>query len=263
MAEFLKNVPLIYFFWRVASSALQPRCQRKGWLRRKLPKISPLPVSTGPTPSRGICHTMRLETSGVLRLLCAAGFLLALVPDVLAQQSAPENGGRPTVEAARLAEGESIELDGRLDEAVWSRALPAKDFIQIDPSNGRPATERTEVRIAFDADALYMGVTAFDSDPDGWLGFERRRDQFLGADDRFMWTIDTFLDARSGYFFEMNPSGLMADSWFGINGDNRQWDGIWDARARRSEIGWILEIKIPFRTRSEERRVGKEWRTRW
>ena len=195
---------------------------------------------------------MRLVTSGVLRFLCAAGYLFALAPEAGAQQPAPapapESGVRPIVEAARLASGESIELDGRLDEAVWSRALPAKDFIQIDPSNGRPATERTEVRIAFDADALYMGVTAFDSDPDGWLGFERRRDQFLGADDRFMWTIDTFMDARSGYFFEMNPSGLMADSWFGINGDNRQWDGIWDARARRSEIGWILEIKIPFRT---------------
>ena len=63
-----------------------------------------------------------------------------------------------------------------------------------------------------------------------------------------MWTIDTFMDARSGYFFEMNPSGLMADSLFGINGDNRQWDGIWDARVVRSQIGWTLEIKIPFRT---------------
>ena len=57
-----------------------------------------------------------------------------------------------------------------------------------------------------------MGVTCYDSEPDKWLGFQRRRDEFLPADDRFMWTIDTFLDERSGYFFEMNPSGLMADS---------------------------------------------------
>ena len=62
------------------------------------------------------------------------------------------------------------------------------------------------------------------------------------------WTIETFLDERSGYFFEMNTSGLMADSLFGVNGDNRAWDGIWDARVVRSEIGWTIEIEIPFRT---------------
>jgi len=93
-----------------------------------------------------------------------------------------------------------------------------------------------------------MGVTAFDSEPDRWIGYQRRRDEGLGSDDRFMWTIDTFLDGRTGYFFEMNPSGLMADALLGINGQNREWDGIWNARARRSEIGWTLEIEIPFRT---------------
>ena len=148
----------------------------------------------------------------------------------------------------RLTDGESITLDGRLDEPFWSRAVPAADFIQIDPANGTPATEPTEVRIAFDRDALYIGVTCFDSEPDGWLGCQRRRDEGSFSDDRFMWTIDTFLDGRTGYFFEMNPSGLMADALMGINGDNREWDGIWNARVQRSEIGWTLEIEIPFRT---------------
>jgi len=143
---------------------------------------------------------------------------------------------------------EQITLDGRLDEGVWKRAVPAADFIQVDPVNGSPATEPTEVRIVYTRDAIYMGVTCYDSEPDKWLGFQRRRDEFLGSDDRFMWTIDTFLDERSGYFFEMNPSGLMADSLFGVNGDNRAWDGIWDARVRHSEVGWTIEIEIPFRT---------------
>jgi hypothetical protein len=155
---------------------------------------------------------------------------------------------RRLVEATRLSADERITVDGRFDEAVWTRAIPAKDFIQIDPRNGEPATEPTEVRIAFSRDAFYLGVTAFDSEPDKWLGFQRRRDEFLGSDDRFMWRIDTFLDERSGYFFEMNPSGLMADAVFGVNGMNRAWDGIWNARARHSEIGWTLEIEIPFRT---------------
>lgn len=94
-----------------------------------------------------------------------------------------------------MRDGERIVLDGRLDEPVWMRAVPAADFIQIDPNNGRPATEPTEVRIVFDRDGLYLGVTAYDSEPDRWLGYQRRRDEFLGSDDRFMWTIDTFLDA--------------------------------------------------------------------
>ncbi len=180
--------------------------------------------------------------------LCATCVGLAAAEDAAGQQPAAQPPARPTIAATRLAEGESISVDGRLDEAVWARAVPAANFIQIDPANGTPATEKTEVRVVFDANAFYMGVTCFDSDPNGWLGFQRRRDEFLGADDRFMWTIDTFLDARSGYYFETNPSGLIADSIFGINGDNRQWDGVWDMRVHRSEIGWTIEVEIPFRT---------------
>jgi hypothetical protein len=185
-----------------------------------------------------------------LRLLCAVLAALLWAGDLLAQQPAlaPADQARRSITAMRLAPGETITLDGELDEMVWRRAEAARDFIQVDPENGQPATEPTEVRIAFDGQSFYMGVTAFDSEPDKWLGYQRRRDEFLGSDDRFMWTIDTFLDARSGYFFEMNPSGLMADSLMGVNGQNRQWDGIWNARARHTEFGWTLEIQIPFRT---------------
>ncbi|HEU4688083.1 MAG TPA: DUF5916 domain-containing protein [Vicinamibacterales bacterium] len=177
-------------------------------------------------------------------------FLFVAVLPLTTNAQIPETStpARRTVQATRMADDERIEIDGVLDEAAWARALPAKDFIQVDPANGSPATEPTEVRIVFTKDAIYMGVTCYDSEPDKWLGYQRRRDEFLPADDRFMWTIDTFLDERSGYFFEMNPSGLMADSLFGVNGDNRAWDGIWDARVVRSEIGWTIEIEIPFRT---------------
>ncbi len=144
---------------------------------------------------------------------------------------------------------ESIHLDGRLEEPVWQRSLPATDFVQQDPVNGGAPTERTEVRIVFDEEHFYMGVICFDSEPDKLLGNTMKRDEFLMADDRFMWVIDTFLDARTGYFFEMNPSGLMADSLMGTGGSNeRAWDGIWNARVLRSEVGWTIEIEIPFRT---------------
>ena len=159
-----------------------------------------------------------------------------------------DNGERRTLRAVRLQADERIVLDGALDEAPWSRAVPARDFIQQDPDNGKPATERTEVRILFTGTALYMGVTAYDSAPDEWLGYHRRRDDFLQSDDRFMWNIDTFNNQQTGYFFEMNPSGLMGDALRGANFNNRQWDGIWTGKALRSGIGWTLEIEIPFST---------------
>src|SRR5436190_1646693 len=155
---------------------------------------------------------------------------------------------RRTIAAVHIDETETIRLDGRLDEPAWGRAVPASDFIQQDPDNGKPATERTEVRILFTKDALYMGVTCFDSEPDKWLGYQRRRDELLGSDDRFMWNIDTYNNQQYGYFFEMNPSGLMGDALRGASFQNRQWDGVWNARVQRSEIGWTLEIEIPFRT---------------
>ena len=164
---------------------------------------------------------------------------------------------RPSLTTAQLREGESIDLDGRLDEAVWGRAAPATDFLQQDPDNGAAATERTEVRAVYDRSRLYLGVICFDSEPGAVLGNQLQRDQALDGDDRFMWTIDTFLDGRSGYFFEINPSGLMGDGLMsggaGAAGGffsflNKRWDGIWNVRVRRTELGWTAEIELPFRT---------------
>lgn len=181
-------------------------------------------------------------------LIAASG---PAAPSASAQgRSYPSLEGRKRITAERLREGEQIVLDGRLDEPPWQRAVPARDFIQQQPILGGSPTEPTEVRIVFDRDNLYMGVICFDSEPQRLLGNTMKRDEFLAADDRFMWTLDTFLDQRSGYFFEMNPAGLMADALMGPGGvgGSREWDGIWDARVRVSEIGWTIEIKIPFRT---------------
>ena len=190
---------------------------------------------------------MRIQfLSGLALFLC--------IQDVNAQTPAQLTrviGGieRREMVAMQLGAEDSIRLDGVLDESIWQAAVPASDFRQQDPQNGAPATEPTEVRIAYSRDALYMGVNCYDSEPDKWIGFQRGRDGGLGSDDRFMWTIDTFLDGRTAYFFEMNPSGLMADALQGsADVSNRQWDGIWNARVNRSDIGWTLEIEIPFRT---------------
>src|SRR5688572_20498140 len=116
---------------------------------------------------------------------------------IAAAHAAVMSQGRRQMTAERLGEGEGIVLDGALEEGVWRRAQPAADFIQQDPVFGGTPTEATEVRIAFDATTLYMGVTCFDSEPDRLLGNTMKRDEFLGSDDRFMWTMDTFLDQQT------------------------------------------------------------------
>jgi hypothetical protein len=194
----------------------------------------------------------------------ARRILPLLVPLLIARPAAAQEiGPRPSLVAVRVADGERIATDGRLDEAVWQRAVPATGFAQIDPQNGAPATERTEVRVAFDRDRLYFGVECFDSDPAGLLGNQMVRDGPLGADDRFMWALDPYFNQRTGYFFEINPWGAMGDGLlvpaaggggggstglgFGVT-QSRAWDGIWLARVQRHARGWTAEIEIPFRT---------------
>lgn len=156
-----------------------------------------------------------------------------------------------TVAATRLGPAEQVALDGRLDESVWGRAIAADGFLQQEPVEGQMPTERTEVRVVFDADNLYIGAMLHDSDPAGIIGFQRQRDQGLESDDAFMVILDTFLDGRTAYFFETNPAGLMGDGLVRNTGNvsvNKAWDGIWEARTARGDYGWSAEIRVPFRT---------------
>lgn len=156
---------------------------------------------------------------------------------------------RQSMTAERLRAGEEVLFDGVISEPFWERANAADTFIQQDPQNGQPATERTVVRVVYDADALYIGAMLYDREPDKWLGYQRRRDETLGADDRFQWVLDPYLDGQNGYFFEINPSGLMGDGLISSTSvQNRNWDGIWDLRVHHSDLGWSVEIQIPFRT---------------
>jgi hypothetical protein len=152
-------------------------------------------------------------------------------------------------QATPLEDGEFIRLDGTLDEPVWQRVPLIADFLQQEPVEGGRPSERTEVRIAYDRDNLYIGAILYDSDPSGILAHQRQRNAGLGTDDRFMWILDTFRDGRTGYFFEINPAGLMGDGLLQGGGSvNKSWNGIWHVRVARGDYGWSAEIRIPFRT---------------
>ena len=154
-------------------------------------------------------------------------------------------GGAPIAVAARATSG-APKLDGYLDEAVWRLATPITDFTQRDPNEGEPATERTEARVLYTDDALYIGVRAYDSHAEEIVGLLTRRDQHSPSD----WigvSIDSYYDRRTAFTFYVNPAGVKRDVYFfdDFNKDN-SWNTVWDVKTSKDSEGWTAEFKIPF-----------------
>ncbi|HEX6038194.1 DUF5916 domain-containing protein [Longimicrobium sp.] len=138
----------------------------------------------------------------------------------------------------------AIHLDGRLDDAAWAAATPITTFTQMDPEEGRPASEATEARILYDDEALYVGVRMHDRGRvNTRLG---RRDMNLGDSDWAGVVIDSYHDHRTAYSFDVNPSGVRRDALKTDGGDDMTWDAVWDAAAHRDSAGWTAEYRIPF-----------------
>jgi hypothetical protein len=151
----------------------------------------------------------------------------------------------PSVEAVRI-DG-SIHLDGHLNEEVWQRARPATVFTQLDPWEGQPATEGTEVYLLYDDDALYVGAVLHDRSPVSTrLG---RRDGMLLDSDWLTIALDSYNDNRTGFKFEVNPSGVRGDEALSRGQDRRgdsSWDPVWEVATHVNEAGWTAELRIPF-----------------
>ncbi len=180
----------------------------------------------------------------------------------------------PVVRAAPL-EG-SIQLDGALDESVWRRAGMIDDLTQQDPCPGEVVPYTTRVLLIVDDQNLYVGVICRDPEPSRIAIHTMQRDGNLFGDQRVTLVLDTFGDRRRGYFFEVNAAGARLDGLIsGPTDVSDDWDGIWDARTRRTSDGWTAEIRIPARTLrftpgvsawgfNVERRIARERMTlRW
>ena len=164
-------------------------------------------------------------------------------------------------------------IDGRLDDAAWGQAAPMTGFIQREPSDGQPASERTEVRVVFDDEALYVGVWAFDSRPTEIVPGERIRDYEVGESDNVILIFDTYKDEQNGFVFGTTPAGIEYDGQvanegqgggrFGSGGGgggqrrfqsgagggfNKNWDGSWTVATSLDGEGWYAEFRIPFNT---------------
>jgi hypothetical protein len=142
-----------------------------------------------------------------------------------------------------------VQLDGVLDEPAWRAADSLSDFTQLDPDEGKPATEATVVRLLGTAEGLYIGLVAHDSVPARIGRAQLRRDADLSSDDSFTILLDPQRDRRTGYLFSINPNGALYDAEIlGPDDTNGDWDGRWDARARVNSWGWSAEIWLPWQT---------------
>ncbi len=145
---------------------------------------------------------------------------------------------------------DNLRIDGRLDEAAWQRARPIRQFTQIDPQQGAPATFGTEVRVLFNRNFLY--IAAFNHDSLGRRSLRTpdfRRDFSTQAHDLFGVVIDGFNDKRNAATFMTNPYGTQRDllSFDDLLYDT-DWDGFWKVRTSRTDSGWVAELQIPWQT---------------
>ena len=213
------------------------------------PRHAPTAIQRAARHSGGAFSRATVPPLGLLVFLGGLG----TAPSASAQESWElyQVGAVRTVEAP--------DVDGLLDDLAWERASVITDFIQQEPEEGAPATERTEVRVLYDGASLYLGVHAFDSQPDGVLATELRRDgDRILEEDNLQIIIDTFMDQRSAYMFVVTPAGAQLDQQVADEGGrdrrasasavNRDWDGVWSLEARRTPDGWVAEIEIPMVT---------------
>ena len=171
---------------------------------------------------------------------------LLIVSPLAAQSSNGSASGhtRPiTVSHAVRATG-AIQLDGRLDERAWEAAPVTDSFTQINPDEGKPSSQHTEVRVVYDDDALYVGVRLHDTGPiTARLG---RRDMPLGDSDWFGLMIDSYHDHRTAFGFDVNPAGVRRDEVKTIDVDDNSWDAVWKVATRVDSAGWTVEYRVPF-----------------
>ena len=196
-----------------------------------------------------------------------AALLLGLIPICLQAQDLTADGARtgPVGSAARTEVAPVI--DGRLDESVWANATVITDFVQHEPLEGQAATERTEIRVLFDGDAVYVGARLLDRQPSGILLGENRRDANLRDADALLLVFDTFRDRQNAYVFGTTPVGIEYDGQVTKDGQgglstsrrvqtgpgagggfNLNWDGSWEVATSIDDEGWHAEFRIPFST---------------
>jgi Domain of unknown function (DUF5916) len=202
---------------------------------------------------------MQSRVSAQLATFLLASFSVLSVPAAAQQTTKSQNDPRPVAHAS-LRQG-TIVIDGKLDDAAWASATPIGELTQQTPDEGKPPSQRTEIRILYDDLALYIGARMYESlGAKGVHAVLARRDQLLDGmsgltSDRIAFVFDTFRDKNSRTWFELNPLGVKGDSQ---NGD-ASYDPVWEGAANIDSLGWTAEFRIPYSQLSFSRDSVQQW----
>jgi len=190
---------------------------------------------------------LRAGTPGQTVSLAAAIALILAAPASAQELSTTPVVAQKQVRAVRVATPPVI--DGRLDDAVWQQAEPITDFHQIRPGNQTEPSERTEVYVLYDDDAMYIAARMYDSEPHLIAAPVIRHGQGMGSDDRLVVILDPFNTQRTGYRFETNLNAARHEALYtSVNSFQIEWNTIWDTATSVDGNSWIAELEIPFKS---------------
>lgn len=196
------------------------------------PALAQSPYSARMTPTR----------------LLPACWCLLLAPGVAgiaaAQSVAPGDTRPPVVRVSRRTA--SISIDGQLDEGDWKRPPVVDSLTQSSPTEGAPASERSEIWMTFDDEAVYVAARYHDQSPDSVMAYLVRRDR-QNQSDLFMLYLDPYRDGQNGYQFIVNAAGVQREgTLFADNFTDDTWDAVWESAVRRDATGWTVELRVPL-----------------
>ncbi len=184
-------------------------------------------------------------------------FLLCIALFILSYSAFPQSIEKKHYKATKITTAPLI--NGILDEEAWQSGEWVDDFTQNEPYNGRPASQRTEFKVLFDEDNLFVAVKAFDTSPDSIVNRLTRRDQADG--DLVGIILDSFHDLRTGFLFGVSSAGVKYDLMFTNDGQNEDesWDPNWWVKTTLNNEGWIAEMKIPLSQLRFDKNSGDVW----
>lgn len=142
----------------------------------------------------------------------------------------------------------NITIDGKINEGVWATdAQTATNFVMFEPDNGKPISEdkKTEVKVLYDNDAIYISALLYDNEPDKIQKEITNRDVF-GVSDHFSVSINGFNDGQQDYTFYVSAAGGQMDCVATKDGEDYSWDAIWDSEVSLTDFGWVVEMRIPY-----------------
>ena len=193
-------------------------------------------------------------------------YLVFLIIAILASSSSlfsQTDSERPVASATAITEVPTLDGEVQNDPA-WQNVLPITNLVQQQPNQGAPVSERTEIRIAYDKDNLYLSAVMYDPNADVLIVTDSRRDASLDETDAIRFIFDTYHDTRNGFVFGTNPIGIQYDAQVDnegqgnfnsnraqggtIGGFNLNWDGSWEVKTSTGDYGWSAEFQIPLKT---------------